>query len=322
MIATDSFEALFRDGRAADVDPLWVRMKDVVTPQPRPRAVPHVWDYETVRALLLRAGKLVAAEDAERRVFMLTNPALQPPCCSDTLFAGLQYILPGEIAPAHRHTSFALRFIVEGDGAYTAVNGEKVIMHRGDLVLTPSWMWHDHGNETDEPMIWLDGLPLPMLQAIPANFAEPFGEPRYPSLPAARDSNLIYPWPEMQRRLDAIPMAYAQQGYTQRLDGSPIGKIIGASAERLEANTSVRLPRQTTCAIYSVFAGSGETIVNGTTLRWKARDTFVAPAWAEIEHRAGDERVYLFRFDDKPMLDALGLFRAEPQGPEHQPQTR
>jgi gentisate 1,2-dioxygenase len=226
------------------------------------------------------------------------------------------------VAPAHRHTQSALRFIIEGHGAYTAVDGERTTMQPGDFVITPSWTWHDHGNETDEPMIWLDGLPLPMLQAIPANFAEPFGEPRYPSLPAARDSNLIYPWPEMQRRLDAIPMAYAQQGYTQRLDGSPIGKIIGASAERLEANTSVRLPRQTTCAIYSVVAGSGETIVNGTTLRWKARDTFVAPAWAEIEHRAGDERVYLFRFDDKPMLDALGLFRAEPQGPEHQPQTR
>lgn len=315
MIATDTFEALFRDGREAAVDPLWVRMKDVVTPAPRPRAVPHVWDYETVRALLLRAGKLVRAEDAERRVFMLTNPALQPPCCSDTLFAGLQYILPGEIAPAHRHTSFALRFIVEGNGAYTAVNGEKVIMNRGDLVLTPSWMWHDHGNETDTPMIWLDGLPLPMLQAIPVNFGEPFDQPRYPSIPAVKDSNLLYPWAEMQARLDAVPMGYATAEYAQRLDGTPIGKIIGASAERLDAKTTVKLPRRTTCAIYHVFEGAGESTINGKTLSWKARDTFVAPNWAEIEHRAGDERVYLFRFDDKPMLEALGLFRSEPQPP-------
>ncbi len=317
MIAVDSLEALYADGEQASVHPLWVMMKDVVTPRPKPGAVPHLWSYESVRALLDRAAGLIRAEDAERRVFMLTNPGLQPPCATDTLFAGLQYILPGEIAPAHRHSAFALRFIVEGSGAYSAVGGEKVIMNRGDVVLTPSWMWHDHGNESAEPMIWLDGLPLPILQAIPVNFAQPYAHPTYPSLPAAADSNLHYPWAEMQARLDAANIPFVQLRYVQRVEGTPISRIIGGSAERLAPKTDAKLTRETASVIYHAVDGSGSTTINDETIVWKARDTFAVPAWATVtHHNTSSEPAYLFRFDDRPLLDALGLYRTEFTAPQ------
>ncbi|MBV8353983.1 MAG: cupin domain-containing protein, partial [Candidatus Eremiobacteraeota bacterium] len=172
MIATDSLDRLFNEAHAESAEPLWTQMHAMVPPLPAPKAVAHVWAWKTMQPLLERAGRLVSAADAERRVFMLVNPALKAPYTTDTLYAGLQLILPGEVARAHRHVAFALRFIVEGEGTYTAVDGEKVTMRRGDLVLTPSWNFHDHGNESTTPMIWLDGLDLPVYQFFPANFAQ------------------------------------------------------------------------------------------------------------------------------------------------------
>src|SRR5437667_12280799 len=126
--------------------------------------------------MLIEAGSLITAKEAERRVLILQNPALRehsPPRITHSLFAGLQLILPGEIAPSHRHTQSALRFIIEGEGAYTAVDGERTTMRPGDFVITPSWSWHDHGNETKEPMVWLDGLDIPIVRLLDASFAEP-----------------------------------------------------------------------------------------------------------------------------------------------------
>lgn len=131
----------------AHVGPLWKVMSAMVPPRPAPKAEVALWRYEELRPLLLRAGELVGTDEAERRVLMLVNPKMQAPYTTDTLYAGLQLIRPGETAPAHRHTAFALRFIVEGERGFTAVGGRKVYMRRGDVVLTPSWDWHDHGHE-------------------------------------------------------------------------------------------------------------------------------------------------------------------------------
>lgn len=122
-------------------------MSSMVPPAPNPKATVASWKYDEIRPLLLEAGRLVAADEAERRVLMLVNPNMRAPYTTDTIYAGLQLILPGETAPAHRHTAFALRFIVEGERGFTAVEGKKVIMRRGDVILTPSWQWHDHGHE-------------------------------------------------------------------------------------------------------------------------------------------------------------------------------
>ena len=152
-------EALYAEMRPASLYPLWEVMAGLVTPEPRSAAVPHLWAYGPARDYLLRAGDLISAEQAERRVLILENPALPgSSAVVPSLYAGLQLILPGEIAPCHRHTQSALRFVLEGDGAYTAVDGERAVMRPFDLILTPNWQWHDHGNETRERMIWLDGL--------------------------------------------------------------------------------------------------------------------------------------------------------------------
>lgn len=198
------------------VAPLWTALKTVNPPRPAPKSVPAIWRYSELREPLLEAGRIVTAEEAERRVLMLVNPAMsefpplrrpkcvaltcksQPkhyllsspdhvlfplgsPFTTDTLYAGLQLILPGETAPAHRHRGFALRFIIEGESGFTAVEGQKVYMKKGDLILTPSWHWHDHGHEGQGPMIWLDGLDIPLLQALPVNFVEEYEDHRYPS---------------------------------------------------------------------------------------------------------------------------------------------
>jgi len=148
-------------------------MADLITATPDTPAVPVRWRFAEVRPFLARAGELITAREAERRVLVLENPALRGRAAiTHTLYAGLQLILPGETAPAHRHSQAALRFVMEGDGAYTTVNGVRADMHVGDLILTPSWTWHSHGNDTDRPMVWLDGLDVPLVAAFDAGFSE------------------------------------------------------------------------------------------------------------------------------------------------------
>ena len=155
--------------------PLWERLHALVPKSPPTSAVPVKWDYDgVVREHLMRAGEVVTAAEAERRVLILENPALRGEArITHSLYAGLQLVKPGEIAPAHRHTQSALRFVIEGGGAYTAVEGERVEMYPGDLVLTPSLRWHDHGNDSDRPIVWLDGLDIPIVGFLSAGFAEP-----------------------------------------------------------------------------------------------------------------------------------------------------
>jgi gentisate 1,2-dioxygenase len=310
MIATDTLARLFAEAAAVDAQPLWTVMDAMVPPRPQPKAVPHVWRYEALRPLLERAGALVGTEDAERRVLMLVNPALAPPHTTDTLYAGLQLILPGEIARAHRHVAFALRFIVEGEAAYTAVGGQKVAMRRGDLVLTPSWEYHDHGHEGTGPMVWLDGLDLPVYQFFPANFAQPYAEERFPSSEAPPDTHLRYPWADMQARLQAEDGPYSYAEYEHKQTGGPISRVIGAAAERVVGGGSSPTRRETAGVVYHVYKGRGFTIAGETRLDWEKGDTFCIPSWTPYRHEAAKD-TYLFRYDDRPVLEALGAYRRE-----------
>ena len=285
MIAADSLEQLYADLRAVDAQAAWPVMSEVNVKDPAPKAVAHVWQYAALRPLLVRAGQLVGADQAERRVAMLINPGIgRIPFTTDTIFAGLQLIMPGEVARAHKHTAFALRFIIEGDGAYTAVGGERVAMHRADLILTPSLEFHDHGNTSDQPVIWLDGLDVPLWQWLPAHFTRFFSEERYPSAPAPAGSPLVYPWAVMQAQLDAQPTPHAVQPYEHRTTGGPISRTIGAQAERVDAATTTRARRETAGSIYHVVRGSGHTRAGDTRLDWQPGDTFVIPAWTEYAH--------------------------------------
>jgi gentisate 1,2-dioxygenase len=167
-------EAFYDRIGAHNMAPLWERLHGLVTPQPTTPCQPAIWHYRDIRPYLMQSGGLITAQEATRRVLILENPGLKgETSITHSLFAGLQLILPGEVAPAHRHTQSALRFIIEGRGAYTAVDGERTTMLPGDFVITPSWTWHDHGNDTQEPMVWLDGLDIPIVRLLDASFAEP-----------------------------------------------------------------------------------------------------------------------------------------------------
>jgi gentisate 1,2-dioxygenase len=310
MIASDSLDRVLADAARHAAQPLWTVMEAMVPPYPRPKAIPHVWRYADLRPLLGRAGELVGTPDAERRVFMLVNPALRAPQTTDTLYAGLQLILPGEVARAHRHVAFALRFVVEGEAGYTAVGGEKVTMRRGDLVLTPSWEYHDHGHEGEAPMVWLDGLDLPVYHFFPASFAQPYVDQQHPSASAPRDSPLRYSWDEMQARLDAEPGPYAFAEYVHKQSGGPISRVIGAGAERVSGRSSSPTRRETAGVVYHVYRGRGRTQVGEMTLEWQQGDTFCVPAWQPYRHDAVKD-AYLFRFDDGPVLTAIGAYRNE-----------
>src|SRR3974377_98090 len=139
-----------------DMAPLWKVMKNVVTKEPVTRCIPVIWHFDDIKRLVMESGGLITAEEAERRVLILENPAMRGESrATNTLFAGIQMILPGEVAPVHRHVASAIRFVLDGEGAYTAVEGEKAFMAPGDFVITPHWAPHDHGNTSKKPMLWL-----------------------------------------------------------------------------------------------------------------------------------------------------------------------
>ncbi len=153
--------------------PLWEVLGAIIPPEPRPEAVPVLWHYDDLRPLLMEAGRLLTEKEAERRVLILENPGLRGRSrATGSLYVGLQLILPGEVARCHRHATSALRFVLEGSGAYTAVEGERTTMNPGDFILTPSWTYHDHGNPGDAPTVWLDGLDIPIVNLFDTSFAE------------------------------------------------------------------------------------------------------------------------------------------------------
>ena len=200
----DSAELLLSQLPATNTLPLWVQMAKLNPPAPDPKCVPFIWQYDKIKPYLLRAGNLVSEKQAERRVLMLINPARDAPYTTDTLYSGLQLVMPNETAPAHRHVAFAMRFIIEGDGGFTAVHGKRIAMNRGDVILTPSWNWHDHGKDGSGPMIWLDALDIPLFQFYPVHFVEHYRDPRYPAEDVdTSQSPIVFPWVRMKASLDA-----------------------------------------------------------------------------------------------------------------------
>ena len=291
----------------------------------------------------MESGALITAKEAVRRVLILENPAMPGSACiTPSLYAGLQLILPGEVAPSHRHTQSALRFIVEGEGAYTAVDGERTIMREGDFVITPTWTWHDHGNDSQKPMVWLDGLDIPLVAMFNAGFAEngetdeqvvttPEGtsDARFASglLPVdwkpARQTSPIFNYPYARTREalaglakagppDRLPRLQAalRQSGERRCADRHHGHLHAAPAQGLPDRA---LPQHRR---HGVLGGRGrgrEPWSATETLRWKKRDHFVVPSWAKVEHRADGEAV-LFSFSDRPVQEKLDLWREDRGG--------
>lgn len=337
-------QQLYRDMDPLNLTPLWEVLHALVPQQPATPCVPALWKYQDVRPFLMRAGEAISAEEAVRRVLILENPALRGrSAITQSLYAGLQLILPGEVAPSHRHTQSALRFIVEGSGAFTAVDGERTTMRPGDFIITPSWTWHDHGNEAAEPVVWLDGLDIPMLRFFDAGFAENdarksqtvtrsegtsfarFGHNMAPvrhETPYGATSPLFsYPYERSREALEHLerstpidPWDGVKLRYVNPQTGGSPMPTIGTFMQKLPAGFAGKAWRQTDGAVYSVVEGAGEVEIAHGEQTWRLafgpRDHFVVPPWhtARLSSAAG---CVLFSFSDRPVHQALGIHREE-----------
>jgi gentisate 1,2-dioxygenase len=326
----------------SNLTPLWEVLRGLIVKEPHSPALPVHWRYDEIRPFIMQAGKLITAKEAERRVLVLENPGLKGKSqITSSLYAGLQLILPGEVAPAHRHSQSALRFIVEGTGAFTAVDGEKTIMAPGDFVITPSWTWHDHGNDSKEPMVWMDGLDIPIVAAFDAQFAEPYPQESHPATRPVGDSLarygsgmlpvgyerkvptspvFNYPYARTRESLEQMRKAEAwdpchglKLRYVNPVDGGWAMPTIGTFMQLLPKGMTTVPYRSTDGTVFSVVEGTGRTIIIGhdgaaITFAWRPRDTFVVPSWLWHHHETDGDAV-LFSFSDRPAQDKLGLWR-------------
>jgi gentisate 1,2-dioxygenase len=320
-----------------DMAPLWEVLRDHVTKEPRPKCVPALWKFADAKKLVLEAGDVITAEEAERRVLVLENPALRGQAkATNTLFAGIQLIMPGEIADAHRHVASAIRFVLDGEGAYTAVEGEKTIMSPGDFVITANWAPHDHGNTSDQPMMWLDVLDMPTVNHFESSFAEHFDEKSQKATRQDGDSLAFYGSGVLPDGTKANPKRTPIINYTYKrtrpilermLKAGDIDKHHGARARYVNPTTGgwvlptmgaqlALLPkgfkgeeyRSTDGTVFVCAEGKGVTKIGGKDYEWTRNDVFVVPPWVPYSHHANDESV-LFSISDRPAQELLGIWR-------------
>jgi gentisate 1,2-dioxygenase len=346
--ATDAdLDVLYKQLSENALQPLW-ELRDLLTPQPVVKGVPYRWPGRDLRELGARAGRLVpVSRGGDRRVLSCCNPGLDgAPYAVSTLWAAVQYLCGHEVAPAHRHSPAALRFIVEGEGVWTLVDGDPLHMATGDLVLTPSWTFHEHHNPTSEPMIWMDVLDLPMVAALDAVFFEqgPLAEantstaPRSssegwyaggpglvpvdgPSIPPHRSPLLAYRWADTERalaiQLETTGASHARLRYSDPVRGGDVMPTMRCEIERVKAETRTSAVRQTGGQVACVLHGTGSITIGAGDRKQDYQvepgDILAIPSWDPLAVSADDE-IDLFITSDAPVLEALGLFRSESEG--------
>jgi len=320
---------------------LWTVMGALITPEPRSACVPALWRFEAIRAAMLEAGRLITAKEAERRVLVLENPGLRGQSkITTSLYAGVQLVMPHEVAPAHRHSQSALRFVLEGRGAHTSVDGERTLMQPGDFVITPHMAWHDHGNDTDEPVFWLDGLDIPLIQMLDASFVERLGEDEQPIARPVGDSaarygaNLLpvdrgpgaastspifnYPYERTREALAQLekagrydPCHGIKMRYSNPLTGDHAMPTMGTFIQLLPAGFRTSRYRSTDATVFTAVEGRGRTRVGEEVLEWGPKDIFVVPSWRSVVHEALAGEAVLFSFSDRPVQEKIGVWRED-----------
>src|SRR4029077_16502200 len=309
------------------------------TMEPKSKCAPNLWRFDDIKGLMLEAGDVITAEEAERRVLVLENPALRGQSrIPNSLFAGVQLIMLGETAEAHKHVSSAIRFVLDGEGAYTAVEGEKANMERGDFILTPNWAPHDHGNPGKQPVMWLDVLDMPTGNHFEAPSPGPFHEKmqkanhadgdsfeRYASgvlpdgAPATMNRSPVinYPYAKMRPILERLKNTGdidkrhgARVRYANPINGGPVLPTMGAYLALLPKGFKGEKYRSTDGTILVCVEGQGATTVDGKLLEWGPNDVFVVPPWKHYSHKADKESV-LFSISDRPAQEALGIWRED-----------
>lgn len=343
---TPELRQLYTDFDSHHLMPLWTQMGDLVPMHPRPRALPHLWRWKELYPLAQRSGDLVpVGRGGERRAIALSNPGLgKRPYISPTLWCAIQYLGPKETAPEHRHTQNAFRFVVEGEGVWTVVNGDPVRMSRGDFLLTPGWHFHGHHNETDQPMAWLDGLDVPFAYENDVGFFE-FGSDRvtdyatptfsrserlwcYPGLrPLSAIENTVsspiaaYRWKYTDRALTeqlqledegqpaTVALGHAAIRYVNPTTGGDVMPTIRAEFHRLREGASTRRRREVGSSVFQVFEGNGVAVIEGAEHNVETGDIFVIPSWVSWALHA-NVQMDLFRFSDAPIIERLNFNRS------------
>jgi gentisate 1,2-dioxygenase len=329
----DYLEAL----RASNLVPLWPNLRALLPPDaPRTTTRPTHWSWTSIRPLLLRAGALTPIEKAERRVLVLANPGrgLDNLQASSAIYLGMQLVLPGETAPNHRHTPNAARIVVEGSGACTIVGGERCPMEHGDLVLTPSGLWHEHRHEGAGPFIWLDVLDLPLMVYLDVSYViagapqqghrEPavYGAggilPRtHGSATTAKYPLMRYDWRRTREALNALAATAGREApvevaYVNPETGGDALNTIAFSALMLRPGEAHTLRRMSPARVFHVVEGAGQADIDGTGVSFATADTFCAPGRASVRLANGSSReaLYLISADESPIHRKLGVFEA------------
>jgi gentisate 1,2-dioxygenase len=338
--STSFREAFHERMHANNMYGLW-ELASQMTPHPQPKMVPHMWPWSITEPIIADSAEAVPVGD-ERRALQLFNPGLGGRwATTNNLIAAVQILLPGEIARAHRHTPTAIRFIIEGTGAYTAVDGERVYMEPGDLILTPSWAWHDHGNETKERVVWMDGLDIPLIASLEAMFFQFYNEQQVPARRPANASQsmygraqlnptwvkekskssplLLYSWKPTWEALNALradegsPFDGIALEYRHPQTGGPVLPTMSCWIQLLRPGEHTQAHRHTGSAVYHVVKGSGMTLIDGQRFDWSKGDIVALPPWVLHEHanNSAQDDAVLFSIQDAPVLNALGLFYEE-----------
>ena len=322
---TPELEELYRGFEKELLVPLWTEIGDLMPAHPRSKAQPYLWRWDSLLPLAERAGELVpVGRGGERRAIALANPSLGGrPFVSPTLWAAIQYLLPGEDAPEHRHTQHAFRFVVEGEGVWTVVGGDPVAMRRGDFLPQAGWNWHAHHNATDRPMAWIDGLDIPFQYGTESQFFQ-FGREQisdaeritpdrsrserlwgHPGLrpvgvtaPIHGTPLLAYRWEHTDRAL-ADQLAVEAEGYagpvepghaavrfTHPATGGDVLPTIRAEMHRVRSGVQTAPVREVGSSVYQVFDGSGTVTVGAETWRVARGDLFVVPSWQPFSARS------------------------------------
>ena len=351
---TAELTAYYSDLEKYEAAALWTVANKIEPWEPKSESVPVLWRYEDLREPVLRSLELVAPEKAGRRVIYLNNPGRREQAAAvGWLYSGLQVMKAGETASAHQHSASALRFIMEGKGAYTVVDGHKMTLGENDFVLTPNGSWHEHGVEASgTDCIWQDGLDIPLVNALEANFYKVHPDLKQPVTYAVDDATLTWGAPGLQPSMHAWQKPYSPllkyeweptyesltkfakasdgspfdgvlMNYVNPLTGGPVMQTIGASMQMLRPGEKTRAHRHTGSSIYQCAKGEGYSIIAGRRFDWKKRDIFCVPSWAFHEHgnSSSSEDACLFCFNDLPVMQALGLYREEAFGENagHQP---
>jgi gentisate 1,2-dioxygenase len=327
--------------RSHNLVPLWPSLRGVLPPKiPTRQTQPTCWAYRDIRPLLIQAGELTPIEKAERRVLVLANPGhgLEKMQASAAIYLGMQLLLPGEWAPSHRHTPNAVRMIVEGEGAYTTVDGEKCPMRRGDLILTPTGLWHEHGHDGTEPVIWLDVLDLPLVYYMEASY-HINGERQHvhtehalqaPTLAAglaptpvfARQNKdyplLRYPWEQARASLLALAETQAadsavQITYVNPNTGAHVQNILGYYALMLRPGESLQLPARSPACVFHVIEGGMSAAIASNTFTLGEADTCCAPGYTPVTlTNLSEQPTFVFMADESPLHQKLGVYEIRP----------